>query len=135
MSAEIALRVELEQPLSESFVWVDHGEADRLPKLCGEGFSLHAPGVDLDLRQFEQMMTVWVSAPYKTRDHWSNLQVGGVDGDAVDTAFGVCAHRREDGAESTTRMVADFADRGTRTPAGWRLSARTITPVFEVPQA
>jgi hypothetical protein len=93
MSAEIALRVELEQPLSESFVWVDHGEADRLPK------------------------------------------VGGVDGDAVDTAFGVCAHRREDGAESTTRMVADFADRGTRTPAGWRLSARTITPVFEVPQA
>ncbi|MDQ1425870.1 MAG: SnoaL-like domain [Acidimicrobiaceae bacterium] len=135
MFAEPSPRAELEQLLSESFSWVDHGEADRLPKLCGEGFSLHAPGVDLDLQQFEQLMTLRVTAPYATRHQWSNLRVTDVDGDAVDIAFLVCAHRREDGAEATTRMVADFADRWTRTPDGWRLTTRTITPVFDVPRA
>jgi hypothetical protein len=127
--------VELEQLVSECFVWVDYGEADRLPKLCGEGFSLHAPGVDLDLQQFEQMMTVRVTAPCVTADRWSNLRLIGVDCDAVDGAFGVYAHRREDGARATTRKVADVADRWTWTPAGWRPSARTIAPVFDVRQA
>ncbi|MEA3019239.1 MAG: SnoaL-like domain [Actinomycetota bacterium] len=135
MPAEPSVRAELEQLLSESFAWVDHGEADRLPKVCGEGFVLHAPGTDLDLQQFEQAMTVRVTAPYTTRHRWSNLRVTDVDGAAVDVAFVVCAHRREDGAEVTTQMVADFADRWTRTPDGWRLTARTITPVFDVPKA
>jgi hypothetical protein len=135
MSAEPSLRAELEQVLSESFAWVDHGEADRLPKLCAEGFSLHAPGVDLDLQQFEQLMTARVTAAYATRHQWSNLRVTDVDRDAVNIAFVVCAHRREDGADDTTRMVADFADRWTRTPDGWRLAVRTITPIFDVPEA
>jgi hypothetical protein len=135
MSGETSVRADLEQLLSESFAWVDHGEADRVPKLCAEGFSLHAPGVELDLEQFEQLMTVRVTAPYATRHQWSNLRVTDIDGDAVDVAFVVCAHRREDGSESTTRMVADFADRWRRTPDGWRLAARTITPVFDVPPA
>jgi hypothetical protein len=47
----------------------------------------------------------------------------------------LCAHRREHGAEATTRTVADFADRWTRTSDGWRLTARMITPVFDAPQA
>jgi hypothetical protein len=135
MSAEPSVRAELEQLLSESFAWVDHGEADRLPKLCAAGFSLHAPGVNLDLQQFEQVMTVRVTAPYVTRHQWSNLRVTDVNGDAVDIAFVVCAHRREDDAETTTRMVADFADRWTRTPDGWRLTARMITPIFDAPPA
>ncbi|MEY2463487.1 MAG: SnoaL-like domain [Acidimicrobiaceae bacterium] len=135
MSREPSVREDLEQLLSESFAWVDHGEADRLPKLCAAGFSLHAPGVELDLEQFEQLMTVRVTAPYATRHQWSNLRVTDIDGDAVDVAFVVCAHRREDGTEATTRMVADFADRWRRTPDGWRLAARTITPVFDVPPA
>ncbi|MDT5304259.1 MAG: SnoaL-like domain [Mycobacterium sp.] len=135
MSGQPSVRADLEQLLSESFAWVDHGEADRLPKLCAEGFSLHAPGVELDLEQFERLMTVRVTAPYATRHQWSNLRVTDIDGDAVDVAFVVCAHRREDGTEATTRMVADFADRWRRTPDGWRLAARTITPVFDVPPA
>ena len=44
-------RVEFEQRLRECFVRVDHAEADRLLKLRGEGFSLLASGVDLDLQR------------------------------------------------------------------------------------
>ncbi|MDT5359393.1 MAG: SnoaL-like domain, partial [Mycobacterium sp.] len=107
----------------------------RVPKLCAEGFALHGPGIDLDLEQFEQMMTVRVAASYETRHQWSNLRVLDVDGDAVDVAFVMCVHRRDEGAELTTRTIADFADRWARTPDGWRLASRTITPVLDAPSA
>jgi hypothetical protein len=58
-----------------------------------------------------------------------------VDGDAVDVAFVVCIHRRDEGAEVTTRRVVDVADRWARTPEGWRQICRTITPVFNAPAA
>jgi hypothetical protein len=58
-----------------------------------------------------------------------------VDGDAVDVAFVVCVHRRDNGADVTTRMVVDIADRWARTPDGWRQLSRTITPVFDAPAA
>jgi hypothetical protein len=128
-------RKEIEQLLSETFAWVDHGDADRVPKLCAEGFALHAPGIALDLQQFEQMMTVRVTARYETRHQWSNLRVLDIDGDAVGVAFVVCVHRRDEGADVTTRVFADFADRWARTPDGWRLASRTITPVLDVPTA
>jgi hypothetical protein len=135
MFVEPSERKEIEQLLSETFAWVDHGEADRVPKLCAEGFALHGPGIDLDLEQFEQMMTVRVAAQYETRHQWSNLRVLDVDGDAVDTAFVTCVHRRDQGADVTTRTIADFADRWARTPDGWRLASRTITPALDGPQA
>jgi hypothetical protein len=31
----------------------------------------------------------------------------------------------------TIRTVGDIADRWVRTPHGWRLASRTITPVFD----
>jgi hypothetical protein len=137
MSIELFERKEIEQLLSETFAWVDHGEADRLSKLCGEGFALHAPGVDLDLEQFEQRMNARVAARYETRHQWSNLRVldVDVDGEAVDVAFVVCVHRRDEGADVTTRAVSDFADRWERTADGWRLASRTITPVLHAPSA
>jgi hypothetical protein len=135
MLMEPSVRAELAQLLSESFAWVDHGEADRVPKLCAEGFALHAPGVDLDVEQFAQTMTVRVAARYTTRHQWSNLRVLDVDGGAVDLAYVVCVHRRDEGAEVTTRGVADFADRWARTPDGWRLESRTITPVLDTSPA
>jgi hypothetical protein len=135
MPIEPSVRSELAQLLSESFAWIDHGEADRVPKLCAEGFALHAPGIDLNLEQFEQTMTGRVTAPYETRHQWTNLRVLDVDGDAVDIAFVVCVHRRDEGADVTTRTVGDFADRWARTPDGWRLASRTITPVLEAPPA
>jgi hypothetical protein len=137
MSIEPSQRAEIEQLLSQSFAWADHGEADRVPKLCGEGFTLHAPGVDLDLEQFEQMMTVRVAARYETRHQWSNLRVVDVDvdGDAVDVAFVVCVHRRDEGADVTTRAIVDFADRWARTADGWRLASRTMTPALGTPQS
>jgi hypothetical protein len=135
MSIEPSERTKIEQLLSETFAWVDHGEADRVSKMCGEGFSMHAPGIDLDLEQFKQMMTVRVAARYETRHQWSNLRVLDVDGDAVDVAFVVCIHRRDEGADVTTLAVADFADRWARTADGWRLASRTITPVLDAPQA
>jgi hypothetical protein len=137
MSIELFERKEIEQLLSETFALVDHGEADRLSKLCGEGFALHAPGVDLDLEQFEQRMNVRVAARYETRHQWSNLRVldVDVDGEAVDVAFVVCVHRRDEGADITTRAVSDFADRWVRTADGWRLASRTITPVLNAPSA
>lgn len=130
-------RTELEQLLSETYAWIDRGEADRVPKLCAEGFALHAPGVDLDLAQFEQAMTARVAASYQTRHQWSNLRVLDVDvaGDVVDVAYVLCVHRRDEGAEVTTRRVADTADRWTRTPDGWRLASRTMTPVLDAPAA
>jgi hypothetical protein len=135
MLVELSQRKEIEQLLSETFAWVDHGEADRLPKLCAEGFALHGPGIDLDLEQFEKMMTVRVAAPYETRHQWSNLRVLDGDGEGVDIAFVMCVHRRDEGAEVTTRAIADFADRWARTPDGWRLASRTITPVLDAPSA
>jgi hypothetical protein len=135
MSLEPSERKEIEQLLSDTFAWVDHGEADRVPKLCAEGFALHGPGIDLDLEQFEQMMTVRVAASYETRHQWSNLRVLDVDGDAVDIAFVMCVHRRDEGSDVTTRTIADFADRWAQTPDGWRLASRKITPVLDGPQA
>jgi SnoaL-like protein len=135
MSIALSEQKEIEQLLSETFAWVDHGEADRLSKLCGGGFVLHSPGGDLDLEQFEQRMNVRVAARYETRHQWSNLRVLDVDGDAVDVAFVVCVHRRDEGADVPTRAVADFADRWARTADGWRLASRTITPVFDAPSA
>jgi SnoaL-like domain len=135
MLVEPSERKEIEQLLSETFAWVDHGEADRVPKLCAEGFALHGPAIDLDLEQFEEMMTVRVAAQYETRHQWSNLRVLDVDGDAVDIAFVMCVHRRDEGADITTRTIVDFADRWARTPDGWRLASRTITPVLDGPQA
>jgi hypothetical protein len=61
------------------------------------------------------MMTVRVTAPYATRDDWTDLQLGGVDCDALDGAFGVYAYRCEDGVRATTRNVADVAERSTVT--------------------
>jgi hypothetical protein len=133
MLVELSQRKEIEQLLSETFAWVDHGEADRLPKLCAEGFALHGPGIDLDLEQFEKMMTVRVAAPYETRHQWSNLRVLDGDGEGVDIAFVMCVHRRDEGAEVTTRAIADFADRWARMPDGWRLASRKITPVLDTP--
>ena len=135
MSIEPSERTEIEQLLSETFAWADHGEADRVPKVCGEGFVLHAPGIDLDLEQFEQMMAVRVAARYETRHQWSNLRVVDADADAVDVAFVVCVHRRDEGADVTTRAIVDFADRWARTADGWRLASRTVTPVLDTPQA
>jgi SnoaL-like domain len=135
MLVEPSERKEIEQLLSETFAWVDHGEADRVPKLCAEGFALHGPGIDLDLEQFEKMMSVRAAAPYETRHQWSNLRVLDVYGDAVDIAFVMCVHRRDEGAEVTTRTIADFVDRWARTPDGWRLASRTITPVLDAPPA
>jgi hypothetical protein len=135
MLVEPSERKEIEQLLSDTFAWVDHGEADRVPKLCAEGFALHGPGIDLDLEQFEKMMTVRVAASYETRHQWSNLRVLDVAGEAVDIAFVMCVHRRDESAEVTTRTIADFADRWARTPDGWRLASRTITPVLDAPPA
>jgi hypothetical protein len=135
MLVEPSERKEIEQLLSDTFAWVDHGEADRVPKLCAQGFALHGPGVDLDLEQFEKMMTARVAASYETRHQWSNLRVLDVDGDAVDIAFVMCVHRQDEDAEVTTRTIADFADRWARTPEGWRLASRTITPVLAAPPA
>jgi hypothetical protein len=109
MLIALSEREEIEQLLSETYAWVDHGEADRLSKLCGEGFALHAPGVDLDLEQFEQRMIVRVAVRCETRHQWSNLRVVDVDGDAV--------------------------DRSARTPDGWCLASRTVTPVLDAPAA
>jgi hypothetical protein len=133
VTVEPSLRAELEQLLSESFAWVDHGEADRLPKLCEEGFVFHVPRQDVDLQQFEQMVAAGAAAPHATRHQWSNLRVTDVVGDTVDIAFVACISRGEDGGEPWTRSGADFA-RWTRTSDGWRLAARTITPVFDSPQ-
>jgi hypothetical protein len=131
MSLVLSERKELEQLLSETFAWIDHGQADQVSKLCSEGFVLHAPGTDIALAQFEQMMTHRVSASYETRHQWSNLRVLDVDSDGVDVAYVVCIHRREEGAEVTTRSLGDFTDRWVRTPDGWHLAARTITPVLD----
>jgi hypothetical protein len=133
-TVEPSLRAEFEQVLSESFAWVDHGEADRLPKVCDEGFVFHVPGKDLDLQQFEQMMAARVAAPHASRHQWSNLRVTDVVRDAVDIAFVACVSRGEEGAVPWTRSVADFTDHWTRTPDGWRLAARTSTPVFDSSQ-
>jgi hypothetical protein len=123
------------QLLSETFAWIDHGEADRVLTLCANGFVLQTPGVDLSLEQFEQTMTNRVAARYETRHQWSNLRVLSDDGDAVDVAFVMCVHRRDEGAQVTTRMIADFADRWAKTPDGWRLVSRAITPVLDAPSA
>ena len=131
MSLELSERKDIEQLLSETFGWIDHGQADQVPKVCAEGFALHGPGVDLDLERFEQLMTVRVAASYATRHQWSNLRVLDADADAVDIAFVVCIHRRDEGADDTTRTIADFTDRWIRTPDGWRLASRTITPVLD----
>jgi 3-phenylpropionate/cinnamic acid dioxygenase small subunit len=137
MSLEPHSRKEIEQLLSETFAWIDHGEADRVPKLCAQGFVLHAPGIELSLEQFEQTMTVRAAARYQTRHQWSNLRVLDVDldGDAVEVECVVCVHRRDEGAEVTTRTVGDFTDRWAQTPDGWRLASRTITPVLDAPPA
>jgi hypothetical protein len=136
MSIEPYERMELEQFLSESVAWGDHGDAaDWVPKLCTEGFALHGPGVDLDREQFQQWMTRRAAAPFKTRHQWSNLRVLDVDGDAVDVAWLECVHRRDEGVDVTIRTVGDIADRWVRTPDGWRLASRTITPVFDPPPA
>jgi 3-phenylpropionate/cinnamic acid dioxygenase small subunit len=81
------------------------------------------------------MMTARVAASYETRHQWSGLRVLDVDGDAVDIAFVMCIHRQDEGAEVTTRTIADFADRWARTREGWRLASRTITPVLDAPPA
>jgi SnoaL-like domain len=134
MLLEPSEHMELEQLISDSCAWGDHGEAaDWVLKLCTEGFTLRGPGVDLNREQFEQMMTVRVAAQYETRHQWSNLRVLDVDGDAVDIAFVMCVHRRDQGADVTTRTIADFADRWARTPDGWRLASRTITPALDGP--
>jgi hypothetical protein len=136
MSIEPYERMELEQLLSDSCAWGDHGDAaDWVPKLCTEDFSLHGPGVDLDREQFEQWMTRRAAAPFKTRHQWSNLRVLDVDGDSVDVAWVECVHRRDEGVDVTIRTVGDIADRWVRTPDGWRLASRTITPVFDPPPA
>jgi 3-phenylpropionate/cinnamic acid dioxygenase small subunit len=135
MSLELSERKEIEQLLSETFAWIDHGEADRLPKVCAYWFALHAPGIDLDLAQFEQRMIVRVAASYVTRHQWSNLRVLDVDGDAVEVAYVVCVHRRDEGSDVTTRSIADFADRWVRTSDGWRLASRTMTPALDKPSA
>jgi hypothetical protein len=133
-TVEPSLRAEFEQVLSESFGWVDHGETDRLPTVGEEGFVFDRPGHDLDLALFEPMLAARVTAPHATRHQWSNLRVTDVDGDAVDIAVVACVSRGEEEAVPRQQSVADFTDRRTRTPDGWRLVARTSMPVFDSPQ-
>jgi hypothetical protein len=56
------MRSELEWLLSAAFVWVDHDRADRVLNLCAGRVALHAPGIDLDLGQFEQVMALRAAA-------------------------------------------------------------------------
>ncbi|MDT7646297.1 MAG: SnoaL-like domain [Pseudonocardiales bacterium] len=136
MSLEPSERMEIEQLISDSCARGDHGEsADWVLTLCTEGFALHGPGVDLDREQFEQWITLRAGAPFETRHQWTNLRVLNVDGDAVDIEWLECVHRRDQGSDVTIRTVGDIADRWVRTPAGWRLASRTITPVFDPPPA
>ncbi|MDT5148511.1 MAG: hypothetical protein QOI01_244, partial [Mycobacterium sp.] len=46
-----------------------------------------------------------------------------------------CVHRRDVASDITIRTVGDIADRWVRTPDGWRLASRTITPIFDPPPA
>jgi hypothetical protein len=136
MLLEPSEHMELEQLLSDSCAWGDHGDAaDWVLKLCTEGFALRGPGVDLTREQFEQWITLRAAAPFETRHQWTNLRVLAVDGDAVDIAWLECVHRRDEGSDVTIRTVGDIADRWVRTPDGWRLASRTITPVFDPPPA
>jgi hypothetical protein len=136
MFLETTDRMEIEQLLSDSLARGDHGEsADWVVKLCTEGFSLHGPGVDINRDQFEHWITLRAAAPFETRHQWTNLRVLAVDGDAVDLEWLEVVHRRDEGSDVTIRTVGDIADRWVRTPDGWRLAARTITPVFDPPPA
>jgi hypothetical protein len=136
MSLEPSERMEIEQLISDSCARGDHGEsADWVLTLCTEGFALHGPGVDLGREQFEQWITLRAGASFETRHQWTNLRVLDVDGDAVDLEWLECVHRRDEGSDVTIRTVGDIADRWVRTPAGWRLASRTITPVFDPPPA
>jgi hypothetical protein len=128
--------MEIEQLLGDSLARADRGEAaDWVLRLCTEGFALRGPGVDLDREQFEHWITLRAGAPFETRHQCTNLRVVAVDGDAVDIEWLECVHRRDDGSDITIRTVGDVADRWVRTPDGWRLASRTITPVFDAPPA
>jgi SnoaL-like domain len=128
--------IELEQLISDSCAWGDRGEAaDWVLNLCTEGFGLHGPGVDLDRKQFAQWISLRAEAPFETRHQWTNLRVLAVDGDIVDIEWLECVHRRDEGSDVTIRTIGDVADRWVRTPDGWRLASRTITPVFDPPPA
>jgi hypothetical protein len=136
MSLELSERIELEQLISDSCAWGDHGEAaDWVLKLCTEGFALHGSEVHLDREQFKQLITLRAGAPFETRHQFTNLRVVAVDGDAVDVEWLECVHRRDEGSDVTIRTIGDVADRWERTPDGWRLASRTITPVFDPPPA
>jgi hypothetical protein len=129
-------RMELEQLLSDSLAWADQGEAaDWVPKLCTEDFALRGSGIELDRDQFEGWITLRAGAPFETRHQFTNLRIIAVDGDAVDLEWLECVHRRDEGSDVTIRTVGDVADRWVRTPDGWRLASRMITPVFDAPPA
>jgi hypothetical protein len=138
MSTELSARSELKQLLTESSARVDYGEPARVTKVCAEGLALPAPGIDLDLEQFAQTMILRGAASHATRQ-WTNLRILDVDVDVdavdVDVALVVCVHRREEGADVTTRMVGDVADRWAPTPDGRRVASGTVTPFFDAPQA
>jgi hypothetical protein len=128
--------IELEQLLSDSCAWGDHGEAaDWVLNLCTEGFTLRGPGVDLNREQFAHWIALRAEAPFETRHQFTNLRIRSVQGDVIDIEWLECVHRRDEGSDITIRTVGDIADRWVRTPDGLRLAARTITPVFDPPPA
>jgi hypothetical protein len=129
-------RMEIDQLISDSCAWGDRGEpADWVTKLCTEDFELHGPGTDLNREQFKEWMTRRAAAPFETRHQYTNLRIVKVDGAAVDLEWLECVHRRDEGSDVTIRTVGDIGDRWVRTPDGWRLASRTITPVFDPPPA
>jgi hypothetical protein len=136
MSLEPSDRMEIEQLINDSCAWGDHGEpAEWVPRLCTEDFALRGPGTEINRDQFEEWITRRAAAPFETRHQVTNLRILDVDGDAVDLEWLECVHRRDEGSDVTIRTIGDVADRWVRTPDGWRLASRAITPVFDPPPA
>jgi hypothetical protein len=136
MSLEPSERMELEQLISDSCAFGDHGEAaDWVLELCTEGFALRGSGVELNRDQFKEWIALRALAPFQTRHQFTNLRILAVDGDVVDLEWLECVHRRDQGSDLTIRTIGDVADRWVRTPAGWRLASRAITPIFDPPPA
>jgi hypothetical protein len=52
-----------------------------------------------------------------------------------DFASVACVHRREKGADVTTRMAGEVADLWARTPDGRRVASRRVTLFVDEPQA
>jgi hypothetical protein len=129
-------RLELDQLINDSCAWGDHGDsAEWVTELCTEDFELRGPATNLNREQFRDWIARRAEAPFETRHQVTNLRIVRVDGHDVDLEWLECVHRRDEGSDVTIRTVGDVADRWRRTPDGWRLASRTITPVFDAPPA